>query len=473
MSELKLNSLINKNLLSENNKEFFLFSIVGLVLIFLLNLFWAAGLGLKGLLATLVLSLTIVTLFNFELIFYFFLILIFLPYLTIVHQSIFFSFFLLLSALINFRGNILHSVKNPVLVTLCVYFISVIPSLINTPALLLSLRDMLNLLALFIVFIVTLLAFYSKNKMMSVLYFFIIAVFLHSLVVVYLGITSSLRVFGILGVYYIDFAGLGSIMSFILILYSRGFRRIMFSSIFVIITLGLIITQTRNAWISTYFAMFTLLIFLFCKGKFTYTKRSSIFAWIIGSFMLITAIFLLAENYNSNIENRLGVDNQVQVTVNDPTSFGGNSFVTRAMIWQTSVMAFLKHPVIGIGCYAFRHVSNMYYTIPKVFYKLYVEGRTPHITYLQVITETGIIGLIGFLFFIYSIVKFMIMTLRLNLSRDDIVRTLIIIWSFVYIIFSMFMTESWLYGQYIVWIGVLLGFLVNNFKLITINTIEN
>ncbi|MFA7229320.1 MAG: hypothetical protein WC061_09815, partial [Melioribacteraceae bacterium] len=104
--------------------------------------------------------------------------------------------------------------------------------------------------------------------------------------------------------------------------------------------------------------------------------------------------------------------------------------------------------------------------IPKSFYKLYVEGRTPHVTYLQVLTETGVLGLIGFIFFISAIIKEMKKVLKFDKTREETVLSLMVTWSFVYIIFSMFMTESWLYGQYIVWIGMLLGFLVNNYRML-------
>jgi O-antigen ligase len=391
----------------------------------------------------------------------------------VVHPSVVFSIFLLISALINFKGDILSEIKNPLAKPLLIYFILTIPSFINTAAPLFSLMDYSNLVALIIVFFVTVLVFTTGGKMMNVLYFFIIAIFLHSIFVDYLGIISNHRDFGLLGVYYIDFAGLGSLLSFIAVLYSKGFKRLIMSLIFIVITVGLILTQTRNAWFSFGFAVFTLLIFLFIKGKSFHVKRYSVIAILFAATLLVIVLIVYTGQLSTKIENRFDLKSQTVVVDEDPNSFGENSLATRALIWHTAVMAFLEHPVIGIGAYSFRYTSGIHYKIPKGFYKLFVQGRTPHVTYLQVITETGIIGLFGFIFLIISVGKFLRKTLKCYHAKEDVERSLMIIWSLIYILFSMFMTESWLYGQYIMWFGILLGFLINNNKLLQINTLEN
>ncbi|MCX6173163.1 MAG: O-antigen ligase family protein [Ignavibacteriales bacterium] len=439
-----------------------LFSIgIGFSIVLVLSFYFGLPLELFFLLLGVIICSAL--LFSFNLTYYIFLALAFVPYVYIlrVHPAVVFSIFLLISALINFKGNLIKEVNNQLWFPLLLYFVSTLPSFVNTPAPLLSLRDLSNLISLIIVFFVTILGFPSKKKMMFVFFIFITAIFLHSLFVIYLGVTTGKRVLGILGVYYIDYAGLGSVITFILALYMKGLKKAIFSAIFIIITLGLILTQTRNAWFSAVFTIGTLILFLFFNAKKAYMKRSILI------FLTLAVIVLLIVSSSStgvDVGDRLDVNKRVVSLTGDPESVGLNSFVSRAMIWHTALYAFLEHPVIGIGPYSFKHTSQLYYVIPKGFYDLYVEGRTPHITYLQVLTETGIVGFMAFLFFIIALIKLLVQSLKLLIERDDFIITLMIIWSLVYIIFSMMMTESWLYGPYIVWLGVLLGFLVNNKK---------
>jgi O-antigen ligase len=343
-----------------------------------------------------------------------------------------------------------------------------LPSLVNTPERLLSIRDMANLVAMVIVFFVTMIGFQDKKKMMAIFCFFLVLVFLHSLHVIYLGLTTGKRVFGVLDVYFIDFAGLGGLLSLILLIYSKGLMRVLAGVVFIVTTIGLILTQTRNAWLSFGFAVITLLIFLVFRAKRYQIKKLYAIIFLFVSIGVICITFLLTQDLNSNVSSRLDIQKQTTVIdINKPTDIGGNSFVSRAFIWHTAALAYLEHPVIGIGVYSFRYISRIYYKIPKSFYYLYVVGRTPHVTYLQVLTETGIIGLIFFVIFLVAIIRLMNKSAKLPKDKNDARLTLLINWSFVYIIFSMFMTESWLYGQYIVWMGVLLGFLVNNYKLMS------
>jgi len=374
--------------------------------------------------------------------------------------------------LINFKGDLFTVVKNPLTKPLLIYFIITIPSFINTPAPLLSLRDYSNLISLIIVFYVTIIGFSTDIEMRNAFYIFICALFLHSIFVDYLGLMSSHRAFGLLGVYYIDFAGLGGVISFIAVIYTKGIKRILMCVILVVITLGLILTQTRNAWFAFGFAIITLLFFLIIKGKLFYIKRSSVITLLLISISFVFIMVLFTGNVGASIEKRFDLKSQT-VDADENADISQNSFASRALIWHTAAMAYIEHPIIGIGAYSFKHISIMYYKIPKKLFQEFVQGRTPHVTYLQVLTETGIIGLLGFIIFIISIVRFIIKSLKCPHTENDVVRSLMIIWSLIYILFSMFMTESWLYGQYTMWFGVLLGFLINNHKLLNLNPVKN
>ncbi|MEW6506546.1 MAG: O-antigen ligase family protein [Bacteroidota bacterium] len=381
-----------------------------------------------------------------------------LIYLLRVHPAVILSPLLFFSIILNFHGEVFKKTSNPLWKSLIVFVVCTLPSLLNSQNILLSIRDFSNIIALLIIFFSTTLLVDTSEKIKKIFLVFIIVTLLHSVIVVYLGLTSKTRTFGPLGVYYIDYAGIGTVLTLILILYSDGLKKILFVIPFLIITGGLILTQTRNAWVSTLFAIFTLVLYLFLNSKKVFIKKRILVLLIVFISGIVLLSFFTTE---TNIEQRLDITEQSVTLTDDPESVGKNSFVSRMMIWHTSLVSFFEHPFIGIGVYAFKHTSQHYYQIPEGFYKLWVEGRTPHVTYLQVLTETGILGFLAFLCFIFSIIKLLMRILTLPRSKHEWHIAVMTIWALIYIIFSMMMTESWLYGPYIIWFGILLGILVN------------
>jgi len=306
----------------------------------------------------------------------------------------------------------------------------------------------------------------TPKKMMNVLYFFIFAALFHSFIVIYQGITTDERVFGLLGVYFVDFAGLGSLLTAILFFQTDGYKKLFWGIISLLIIFALILTQTRNAWLSFAVAFFTLIIYLSVNRKKYKMNIIYISLMFIVLIVGVSISFSTLSKTDTAVEKRLDVGSKtLQLSNNAPTG-KINSFISRIMIWHTAYMAFLKHPITGIGLYSFRYTSDKYYKIPKTFYKEFVEGRTPHVTYIEVFAETGIIGFIGFSVFLFSLIRIIIYSLKYSGDKENLKRTLLISWSFVYIIFSMAMTEAWLYGQYLMWFGVMIGLLSNNQKLL-------
>ena len=155
--------------------------------------------------------------------------------------------------------------------------------------------------------------------------------------------------------------------------------------------------------------------------------------------------------------------NDVKLSEN-PASVGENSFVSRLFIWHTAVNAFMKEPVFGIGMYSFKNTSGKYYTIPKPFFKRFVEFKTPHVAYLEILVETGIVGFILFLFFLFSVHRTLYQMMRSRIQEKNVITTLVIFVSIIYITFSMLMTEAWVYGQYLVWFGIIIGLLVSKIQ---------
>src|SRR5437773_3158802 len=52
------------------------------------------------------------------------------------------------------------------------------------------------------------------------------------------------------------------------------------------------------------------------------------------------------------------------------------------LIWDAAINAFRAHPVTGIGVYGYPYSSKRYSTVPLPLYRAFVEGNSPHETFI-------------------------------------------------------------------------------------------
>jgi ADP-heptose:LPS heptosyltransferase/O-antigen ligase len=84
----------------------------------------------------------------------------------------------------------------------------------------------------------------------------------------------------------------------------------------------------------------------------------------------------------------------------------------RLPIWETSLEIIQDHWINGIGPRGFRHVYQQYSTEDNYFHEI---GTThPHLLLLEVLTETGLIGLAGLMLFALRFWRFFIVQARLQ-----------------------------------------------------------
>jgi len=142
-----------------------------------------------------------------------------------------------------------------------------------------------------------------------------------------------------------------------------------------------------------------------------------------------------------------------------------NSLITRILIWDTAIAALKKNPIIGMGLYSFPFAAIDYYTIPRFLFNSYVRGLTPHQTFIAILTETGIIGFIGFSLLLVGILKFLFKAFQKCSDSEQRKRILIINFVQIYILLSMFMTDAWLWGQGLMLFALVLGINIGEYKL--------
>ncbi len=421
------------------------------------------------------LALGILLSFNIQSILFFLLLIVVTPKFAQIHHSILFVLFLVPTAIFNYKIFLDNKFKNPLLNPLLVFVLLASISLVNAPKNIFTFFEYFNLIAICILIILLPYMLLDYTKITRLFYFFIFFMTVHSLYVIFQALITNGRAFGLLGVFYIDFAGLAFLYSIIFFIYNNGSLKFLFGLSSFLNLIGLIFSQTRNAWLTTFLLLIVLLSILFFNNRKLFVSKK----YVLRASALITIIFvfflsILLQSSNVDVGKRIDSKTQEVQLTDNTESVNENSFVARLFIWHTAINAFVKEPLIGIGLYSFKYTSQKYYTIPKPFFKQFVEFKTPHISYLEILVETGIVGFIGFIYFLFFVIRLSIKMIISSVDRQKVIPRLAIFITIFYIVFSMIVTEAWLYGQYLVWFGVILGALISDYKISnSLDSIDN
>lgn len=383
------------------------------------------------------------------------------PKFAQIHHSILYSLFIIPTFLFNYSSLSGQNVRNVLLKPLIIFILLTSISLVNAPKNIFTFFEYFNLIALFLIVVLSPYVLKYIENILTIFNLFILFMTIHSVYVIIFAISLKMRAFGLLGVYYVDFAGLAFLYSLLMYLYSFNLKRFFYALTSLINLTGLILSQTRNAWLSTFLILLIIILLLSLKGEKFHIKKKTVM--ILSTFIIFLGLvgFLIIQITTQTSLNRIDIESQSTQLTDNTESVNENSFVSRLFIWHTAINAFRTEPIIGIGMYSFKYTTHKYYTIPKPFFKQFVENKTPHISYLEILVEAGIIGFLGFIYFLFVVFRQSLNLFRANpLNPVNARARLLIIITVFYVIVSMFMTEAWVYGQYLVWFGIILGALI-------------
>lgn len=139
---------------------------------------------------------------------------------------------------------------------------------------------------------------------------------------------------------------------------------------FISLIYMLMLAKVRGAWLG-FLTAFSLLSFL--------RIRKSII--VVTLAVLIVTGLLVNRSLVSHLWNKV-------------------SLADRGVMWENGIEIFKKHPIIGNGVNTF-HV--MYAEVRKDIYK-HSKGSYAHNCYLQIAAETGVVGLVTFLAFAFTLI---------------------------------------------------------------------
>ncbi len=418
----------------------------------------------KTVLIILWIPFVLLVLSNYKLAFYLLIFSIFLNYEFLTFSTaMFFTILFPFIFVLNYDHIKKNDFSNSLSKYFIIYIIAIIPSYFNSVDILKSLWRSYNLLGFLIVVYLTALTVSNTDEIKKFLRFFVMLVFFNSLLAIFEGMVLKQRVYGFAGIMAVDYVGIAIVITLVYILM---LKRIKFSVLIImsVLLLSSIFMETRNPWITITVATIFLLIFLYRHSEKWGINKKRLLVLAITALILLPTFYIIVDKLNPSIAHRVAIKNfQESIDYNGRVQ---NSLLSRVFIWDTALNAFLKHPIVGIGAFSFPFSSYKYYTIPKFFFELYVKGLSAHETLIAVATETGLVGLFGFLLLIYNMLKKLFKSFRLSITRDDFILSTMLVWAILYIVISMIMTDAWLWGQGAVLWGFLLGLNLANLKLL-------
>ncbi|NUM60683.1 MAG: O-antigen ligase family protein [Ignavibacteriaceae bacterium] len=356
--------------------------------------------------------------------------------------------------------------KNKILNYFGIFILSLIPSYYNlisnvTEALPLS----LHLIFFVLTFTIISASIQNHFQIRDLIILFLAVSLINGLFVVALALLTGQRVFGFSGIMYVDYVGYSIVISFIfLMLKKRG--KLISLIVLCILSLALIFTQTRSIWLVTGATLFLSFLHLFFSSQKYQLSRLKLSVGFISIIFAISIFTLTLKDVNKDYFERVEIKKIEQTDDPMRLTLQINSLVTRYFIWSAAWEAFINNPVIGVGIYGFPFVSKEYSDVDPFLYKSFIEKLTPHETFLAILTEGGILGFLGFMFFLISTILYAIKNYKLSRSQDELFYSELILWLTIYTLLSMIVTDAWLWGHGIVLWGVLLGLSIANRKIL-------
>ena len=173
-------------------------------------------------------------------------------------------------------------------------------------------------------------------------------------------------------------------------------------AILILILSDIIIYLSGERTAFFYLILFSIFVIILTK-KFKLLR-------IVALLFSIIFILVLSVNY-STVKERMINRTMEQVYSGDPNTDEKtiNVFsVQHEIVYRTAFKIFLDHKIIGIGPKNFRKVceNEIYHTFTKQDRSIYGCQSHPHNTYIQLLTETGVIGFL-FIFIIFLYINYM------------------------------------------------------------------
>jgi len=203
------------------------------------------------------------------------------------------------------------------------------------------------------------------------------------------------------------FMSIALIPTFLYLVFSQQKNKLWLNIILILWVGGIFGTLMRHLWISLFVA------FVIIFAIVAWDSKKAIFKYSLG--LLIPVILMVAfvsyypsivsklKNQNAQVSNMV-VERTQSITQGNEDS----SFYWRSIAWKSGLKRFQENPIFGIGT-GQRVVVEMKWLTQNV------EVRSIHNSFLSIMIQFGLLGLVIFLMFIFSLLK-KLYALRNNFS---------------------------------------------------------
>ena len=159
-----------------------------------------------------------------------------------------------------------------------------------------------------------------------------------------------------------------------------------------------LISGRRAAWLMLALCSFGFLVCIYFSSKNKFKISNTILLIGLITTCVLTATITLHQPTKERVTITLDLFSSDYEKINAATA-------VRLPIWRTAYSIFKEHPINGIGPRGFRYIYNEYAEPDDVFVKVNLPPTQPHLLILEILAETGVIGLVGFLLLIYFLIK--------------------------------------------------------------------
>ncbi|MCK5499338.1 MAG: O-antigen ligase family protein [Gammaproteobacteria bacterium] len=221
------------------------------------------------------------------------------------------------------------------------------------------------------------------------------------------------------------------------------------------------LSGNKSSWIMLSISVFLYIIYLYLSGFFLRLTKSHVIITLIiclaGIALLSNTGKIIPENKAVWIEDRM---HSIVSLMSGDIDNAGESFHERIKIWEGAIRVSRDHWINGVGPRGFRYIVDDYITSDDDYIISRVARRAthPHQIVLEIMTETGVIGVIGYLLFLILILKE-----AMKLFRDQNYDALPDSFPVIIAVFPI-STYMAFYGNYIaslIWVLITLSFTSN------------
>ena len=202
------------------------------------------------------------------------------------------------------------------------------------------------------------------------------------------------RLNGIFGQHHVK---LGPVLALLLPIAIIGLQKsqalLRWSSIFVII-ITILLSGTRSAWLMM---LFTLLAYWWHHVK--QRRLQLLLKTSIAAVVMLFSLWFISPDFQQRINRSMAIFQGTEQGIDF-------ALANRLEIWSSAWQMFVHHPINGIGAHAFRKAYGDYAQANDSWQQQGGVGMHAHHWLLEILAETGIIGLLLMLIAIVQLVRF-------------------------------------------------------------------